>query len=46
MHFEAEGLHGRMHEQDKTSAALCMEIETANAGLNEACAEVETLHRG
>ena len=43
--LEVEGLRERVRERDETLAALCVELETANAGLNEACAEIETLHR-
>lgn len=34
-----------LHEWDKMLAILCMELETANTGLRDACAKVKTLSR-
>ena len=43
--LEDKGLRERVRERDETLAALRVELETANAGLNEAHAEIETLRR-
>ena len=43
--LKVNGLRERVRKRDKTLAALRVELETANTGLNEARAEIETLHR-
>ena len=43
--LKVNSLRERVRERNKTLAALHVELETANTGLNEARAEIETLHR-
>ena len=43
--LKVEGLRKSVRERHKMLAALCVELETANAGLSEARTEIETLHR-
>ena len=43
--LKVKGLHERVRERDEMLAALLVELETANAGLNETRAEIETLRR-